>query len=290
MPDGFLVLDKKPGLTSFAALGEAKRAFGTGKVGHAGTLDKFASGVLVVLVGRYTRLSDYFMASDKRYRATFRFGIGTDTLDPEGSVVGTGPVPPEESMRAALPAFMGDIMQVPPEYSAIHVDGKRAYERVRSGERLEITPRKITIRSFELRAFDGSDVTFDIACSKGTYVRSLARDLAAACGTVAHVVELRRLESGPFTVENAVSAIDPSSLRALDAATAGRLGFSTATVPDSFLREFRNGFRFPSDRLDYGSGGVDAATTAAFGPDGFLGIVDASGKTLAYRVVIGGEA
>ena len=203
MTEGIILLDKPPGQTSFQSLGSLKKALGTGRVGHAGTLDKFAEGLLVVLAGRMTRLCPFAASLDKEYLAVFQFGRGTDTLDPEGTVTGEGPVPSREEIEGILPGFRGAISQVPPEYSAIHVDGRRASEAARSGQEVRLRPRQVTVHRLELLDFQPPDASFRISCSKGTYVRSLARDIATALGTCAHVRGLRRTRIGGFTVEEA---------------------------------------------------------------------------------------
>ena len=203
MTEGIILLDKPPGLTSFQSLGFLKRCLGTGRVGHAGTLDKFAEGLLIVMVGRMTRLCPVATAFDKEYLATFTFGLGTDTLDPEGAMTGQGPVPSRAELAAVLPEFRGAISQVPPAYSAIHVDGRRASEAARRGENVQLRPRTVEIKALEILAYQPPEASFRISCTKGTYVRSLARDIAARLGTCAHVSRLRRIRIGGFSVENA---------------------------------------------------------------------------------------
>ena len=203
MTEGIILLDKPPGLTSFQSLGFLKRCLGTGRVGHAGTLDKFAEGLLIVMVGRMTRLCPVATAFDKEYLAAFRFGLGTDTLDPEGTVTCAGPIPSRADLEAVLPEFRGALSQVPPAYSAIHVDGRRASEAARKGESVQLQPRAVSIDSLEILEYSPPEVSFRISCSKGTYVRSLARDIAARLETCAHVSRLRRVRIGGFSVENA---------------------------------------------------------------------------------------
>jgi tRNA pseudouridine55 synthase len=213
--EGIILLDKPAGLTSFQALGQVKRALGTGRVGHAGTLDRFADGLLVVFSGRMTRLSGLAMAMDKEYLATVTFGRQTDTLDPEGAVIREGPVPAREDIEAALPGFTGTIRQVPPQFSAIHVGGKRAYQAARDGESVDLAPREVTIHSLSLLAFDSPAAVLRVACSKGTYIRSLARDLAERLSTCAHVSRLRRTRIGGFSVQQATAPADFDPLRHL---------------------------------------------------------------------------
>lgn len=175
------------------------------KVGHAGTLDPMATGVLVLCLGAATRLSEYIMASGKVYRARVRFGIETDTYDAEGTVVAERPVVLERvAVEAALAAFRGPIEQVPPMYSAIQRGGRRLYELARAGQEVAREPRPVTIDRLVLLAWEPPDAELEIACSPGTYIRSLAHDLGQALGTGAHLAALRRVASGHFTVENAV--------------------------------------------------------------------------------------
>ena len=203
---GIMLFAKASGPTSFSSLGVIKKALGTGKVGHTGTLDSFAEGLLVVLVGKMTRLVPYITATDKKYLAVVAFGSETDTLEPSGTVVKEGPLPTGQQVEDVLPQFRGRIQQVPPVYSAIHVDGKRASDLVRSGAVAQLPSREITIHSLELLDFDGGYGLLEVTCSKGTYIRSLARDIAIAAGTCAHLVALRRVAVGPFQLENAVFA------------------------------------------------------------------------------------
>lgn len=205
MTDGLLLADKPSGLTSFQALSPVKRALGTGRVGHTGTLDRFASGLLVVLCGRCTRLTSLVESLDKDYLARIRFGAGTDTLDPEGAVVAEGPVPDRAALEAALPGFLGEIRQAPPAYSAVHVDGRRAHELARSGRPVAPAERPVRIARLTVEAWEPPDAVIAVTCSRGTYVRSLARDIALRLGTCAHVAALRRTRVGDFRVEEAVS-------------------------------------------------------------------------------------
>jgi tRNA pseudouridine55 synthase len=203
-PDGLVLLNKPPGRTSFEALQTIKRELGTGKVGHAGTLDKFARGLLLVVAGRYTRLVPYLMPLTKEYRATFRFGEETDTLDVEGKVVRTGVIPGEERIRESVSRFVGDSEQVPPVYSAVHHRGERAHRLVRSGDAPVLRARPIHIDSIQILSFSPPDLTVCVRCSKGTYVRALARDIGRDCGSCAYLIELERTRIGSFSVEEAM--------------------------------------------------------------------------------------
>jgi tRNA pseudouridine55 synthase len=203
LPEGLILLDKPAGQTSFQALSNLKRTLGTRRVGHAGTLDKFAEGLLVVLTGRMTRLAGLAAAMDKEYLAVVTFGRQTDTLDPEGTVVSEGPMPTREALEAVLPSFLGRMMQVPPAYSAVHVGGRRAYEAARKGQEVTLAPREVVIHSLRLVSFIPPAATLDVVCSKGTYIRSLARDVASRLSTCAFVSQLRRTRIGGFRVEEA---------------------------------------------------------------------------------------
>jgi len=212
---GWLILDKPAGLGSTRAVSAVKRALRDGgypkvKVGHGGTLDPLASGVLPVALGEATKLSGRILDADKHYDFTIAFGAETDTLDAEGAVVATSPARPTiGAVEAALPHFVGVIEQMPPVYSALKIDGKPAYARARAGETVAIRPRKVTIHALYLHGPRPSgtirQVTLGARVSKGTYIRSLARDIAHALDTVGHVTMLRRTKAGPFTLEAAIS-------------------------------------------------------------------------------------
>jgi len=212
LTEGIILLDKPIGTTSFQSLGLLKKRLGTGRVGHTGTLDRFAEGLLVVMAGRMTRLCALASVLDKEYVATVTLGRETSTLDPEGETVGTAEVPDLREIESALPRFQGEIMQVPPAYSAIHVGGVRAYRAARRGTVLELRPRAIRIDLIEIVSFSPPDLVIRVACSKGTYIRSLARDIALAAGSRGFVSTLRRTRVGGFRVEAAVSpdAFDPT--------------------------------------------------------------------------------
>jgi tRNA pseudouridine55 synthase len=213
-PSGWLVIDKPEGPTSAAVVARLKRALksgghGTVRIGHGGTLDPLASGVLPVALGEATKLAGYLLDGAKAYRFVVAFGAETATGDREGEVTRTTPVRPERAqLDALLPRFVGRIRQTPPAYSAIKLAGRPAYARARAGEALAIPSREITIHALRLDiedgTYDGTAATFVVRCSKGTYVRSLAADIARAAGTLGHVVELRRTAAGPFLESQAV--------------------------------------------------------------------------------------
>ncbi len=237
--DGWLVLDKPPGLSSGAAVARAKRLLGAAKVGHAGTLDPLATGVLPLAFGEATKTVAYLVDSDKSYRFTIRWGEARSTGDKEGAVTESSPVRPSaEEIEAALPAFTGEIAQVPPIYSAIKVDGRRAYALARAGDDVKLSPRQVRIDHLVLEGIDDADhATFRVDCGKGTYIRSLAADLAAALGTLGHLAALRRLAVGRFTLDGAITLDRLEALGA--AAEQALLPVETAlsAVPELFVSE-----------------------------------------------------
>ena len=194
-----LILDKKPGETSFRSLNEVKRLHRGSKVGHTGTLDKFATGIMVVLTGEATKLNPLFSGMDKKYKATIKLGEQTDTLDPEGEIINQASILTASAFKEALSGFTGPIKQRPPEYSAIHIDGKRAYERIRKGEEVVIHERDVTIYSLELLSFASDEAVIDTHVSKGTYIRSLARDICHSAASCGYLKSLDRYQVGPFT-------------------------------------------------------------------------------------------
>jgi len=221
---GLLLVDKPAGMTSHDVVVAVRQATGEGRVGHAGTLDPAATGLLVVLIGAYTRLAPYLTAARKRYEARIVFGVSTDTDDAEGDAVETAPVPDAlfdaASARDVLASMLGASRQVPPAYSAIKIAGRASHRVARAGGVVDLAPRDVTVFDAQILEVDplshSWDVAFDV--SKGTYVRSLARDLGRKAGTVAHLAALRRTASGPLRVEAA------ETLRSvIDAAGAGRL-------------------------------------------------------------------
>ncbi|HVJ55113.1 MAG TPA: tRNA pseudouridine(55) synthase TruB [Aliidongia sp.] len=204
---GWIAFDKPVGMTSTQAVALIRRTADAEKAGHGGTLDPLASGMLPIALGEATKTVQWAMAGAKRYRMTVRWGEATATDDAEGDVTERSDHRPTESqIRSALPAFTGEIMQVPSTYSAILIDGKRAYDLARAGETVTLAARPIRIDAFELVACEDADhAVFEVACGKGAYMRSLGRDLAKALGTVGHLRALRRLSVGKFQVENAIS-------------------------------------------------------------------------------------
>ncbi len=200
---GLVVVDKPAGITSHDVVARVRRLAGTRKVGHAGTLDPMATGVLVLGVDRATRLLGHLMLTEKSYDATIRLGESTTTDDAEGETVATADPSglDQEQVRTALAAFVGEIDQVPTAVSAIKVDGKRAYQRVRDGEDVALASRRVTVHDLTVHAVDLPDVTVSLRCSSGTYVRAIARDLGAALGVGGHLTALRRTAVGPYGLD-----------------------------------------------------------------------------------------
>jgi tRNA pseudouridine55 synthase len=198
--DGWLIVDKPQGLTSTDVVNRVRRAFDAQKAGHGGTLDPLATGVLPIAFGTATKTVPYVMDGTKIYRFTLRLGEARDTDDADGQVIATSDVRPDDAaLRAALPPFIGDIMQIPPIYSAIKIAGERAYDMAREGRAPVMEARPARVERFELvERPDADHAVFEVQSGKGVYMRSLARDLAVACGTVGHICVLRRLRVGPF--------------------------------------------------------------------------------------------
>ena len=207
--DKIVLLAKQPGVTSFTSLYNVKRAFNTTKVGHTGTLDNFAQGLLVVCTGRLTRLAGNITEFDKSYKAVIKFGSETDTLDYEGNIIRNAELPDEKTVREVINSFIGEQKQTPPAFSAIHIEGKRASELVRKGLEVELPSRQITVydaKILEIKKDENDKVIaclVDFSVSKGTYIRCLARDIGNACSSAAHLIGLYRTRIGDFNVENA---------------------------------------------------------------------------------------
>jgi tRNA pseudouridine55 synthase len=288
--DGVLVVAKPVGPTSHDIVGLVRRLAATKRVGHGGTLDPFASGVLPVFLGKATRLVEYHLGDRKRYRATVCFGASSTTDDLEGALTpASGPAPTRDAVEAALDAFRGEIEQRPPAYSAIKVAGRRAYALARAGQSVELAPRTVTIHAIDVVAWDeataGEPVAIvDIECSAGTYVRSLARDLGEAVGSAAYLGALTRTASGPFVLEEATAVDDlraaaeagPDRLAALLRPVDAGLDLPTVTVPESAVVAIGRGQPI----------GVPAGA-GALEPEAPLRLVDATGRLLAIARLVG---
>ncbi len=245
---GVLVLDKPEGLSSAHAVDRVKHALRVKRAGHGGTLDPMATGVLAVCLGEATKLASYLLADDKAYLAEGLLGVETDTLDRTGVVTQRRDVAvTREALLAAIAARTGEQDQVPPMYSAIKQDGVRLYRMARAGEEVERAPRKIRVDRLALTSFDPPRFTLDIACSKGTYVRSLVADLGADVGAGAHLTALRRIRSGRFTIEQAVTLdqVERATLVPLPLAT----DLPSITIAPEKERHARNGVQFTLAQL-----------------------------------------
>jgi len=270
---GLVLLNKPGGITSFDAVRCIKKKAGTGKVGHAGTLDKFAEGLLIILIGKYTRLTQIVTGMDKTYEAVFILGIETDTLDPEGTCIGEGKIPALRDIEDIIPLFTGKILQQPPKYSAVHIQGKRAYAMARNGESFEIPERPVTIYSMEVLSYKPPELHMRIRCSKGTYIRSLARDMGIAAGTRGYVSRLKRTEIGPFLLGDAVN---PDNFSDKTPLLKGRALFSL--IPDITITRVKNE---NIDNIIHGSPLQDTFFLSPPGKDGIYALFSEEETLLA---------
>lgn len=267
VPAGVVVVDKPAGLTSHGVVGRVRRLAGTRKVGHAGTLDPMATGVLVLGVGRGTRLLGHLMLTEKAYDATIRLGCSTTTDDAEGEVVAQSPLAglTETDIRSALAGFVGELDQVPSAVSAIKVDGKRAYARVRAGEDVQLPPRRVTVHDLTVHEVAGPDVTISVRCSSGTYIRAIARDLGAVLGVGGHLTALRRTVVGPFDLAHARTLEQlESDFVLLSLGETARLAFDCLDVPASLATDVGHGKRVQLPGL---AAPAADRTVALIGPD-----------------------
>ena len=241
---GLVVVDKVAGMTSHDVVARVRRIAGTRKVGHAGTLDPMATGVLVLGTNRATRLLGHLMLTEKGYDATILLGASTTTDDAEGEVTSTSTTDHvnDEAIREALAKFVGEIDQVPTAVSAIKVDGKRAYQRVRDGEEVELKARRVTIHELTITAIRGAEVDIRVRCSSGTYIRAIARDLGAALGVGGHLTALRRTAVGRFDLEHARSLDElADELGLVPIADAARLTFPAVDLDEAQTTDVRVG-------------------------------------------------
>ncbi|HEY6089815.1 MAG TPA: tRNA pseudouridine(55) synthase TruB [Gemmatimonadaceae bacterium] len=216
---GLLLVDKPAGMTSHDVVQHVRRIYGERSIGHLGTLDPFATGLLILLLGRATRLATFIDAEPKVYEATIRFGSETDTDDETGTVIRTAPPPRESDVRASIESLTGKVSQVPPAYSAKSVEGTRAYDAARRGTPLDLRPADVTVHSWEIRELRGDTLSAVVTCSGGTYIRALARDLGRLTSSAAHLGALRRTRVGRFDVRDAATldilTADPRRVKAL---------------------------------------------------------------------------
>jgi tRNA pseudouridine55 synthase len=253
--DGFLVIDKPAGLTSHDVVQRVRRIAKQRRVGHLGTLDPLATGVLPIALGEATKLSQLLTHGAKSYRGKLQLGVETTTYDREGEVVAErgGPWPERDVLEKSLAKFQGEIDQVPPPYSAVKQVGQAAYLRARRGEEVVLEPRRVTISRVELTCYEPPTVALEVDCSAGTYLRSMAHDLGKALGTGAHLSELCRTRSGPFTIDQAVTL---EELEALGPALEQRVipmlaatGLPTFEIDARVARRVRNGVQLGRQEL-----------------------------------------
>jgi len=270
--DGIIIVDKESGPSSFRVVETIKNLVGAKKAGHAGTLDPFATGVLAVLLNQGTKLSPFLMSQDKVYKACLRLGIETDTQDLTGKIIKKKDVGrlTRETIRQEALQFLGSIKQVPPPYSAVHHEGKRAYELARDGIRVELQEREVRVDYINILSVDLPTVWIEVGCSSGTYIRSLATDLGRSLDTGAHLTSLRRIKSGPFLVDNALRvtqiARHLSNNRADEVIVQLKdslKGMKEAEIHDTLARKIRNGYR-PH------RGDLPLEDVPSFDPDGYL--------------------
>ncbi len=273
--DGFLLIDKPSGVTSFDVVRSVRRLFPFKiKVGHTGTLDPLATGLLILAVGKATRFGEYLLKQDKCYLVTGRFGLSSDTYDVDGRVedVKMNEVS-EKEFRSVVSSFNGEIEQIPPPFSAVRVNGKRAYELARKGEKVELKSRTVTIYSMDILSFSYPDFSLKVCCSSGTYIRSLVHDIGVACGSDAVVTSLRRVSIGKVSVENAVSidALNSDNVGNYIVPIAEILPFDRLSLDFGHCSWFLNGRRF-----------------SVSVPDGRYAVVDETGRFLGVGIVSSG--
>ncbi len=300
---GLIVVDKPAGWTSHDVVARVRRLVGMKRVGHGGTLDPFATGVVIVAVGRATRLLQYVQDSSKRYLAHVVLGAGTDTFDVDGDVVSRwrgSAFPDREALEATLADFVGEIEQVPPAYSAIKVQGRKLYERARAGEDVEPPTRRVRIDAIEILDFEPPDLLLDISCGKGTYIRSIARDIGDRLGCSAYCHGLRRIRNGPFTVADAWTLDELAALDLRDRWP------DVATHPDRAVADLdaivldgvRTAAWYHGRSVDHGASGTlpTHAAVRVYSADGrFVGIgsLDEDGTvrpTFVFSASEGGQA
>ena len=285
---GLILMHKMPGITSFDSLRNIKHFLGTGKVGHTGTLDKFAEGLLLVLTGRALKLSQIFTHSDKQYEAQICFGSETDTLDPEGCIVSRAPLPSLEALEQAIPQFIGEIEQIPPAYSAIYMGGKRAADLVRRGEAVEMKKRPVSIYQLELLSWEPPFARIFVHCSCGTYIRSLARDIATTAGSRAHLSALLRTKIADFKLEEVVS---PLTIFPIDKTVFDRLEIPCIEVNPENAANLINGkpltniLKSVSDEI----AAVEKKSIAIFSNNKFIAMIENKNNNWVYGFVYEGN-
>jgi tRNA pseudouridine55 synthase len=291
MRSGLVVVDKPAGWTSHDVVAKLRKCFGQKRVGHAGTLDPDATGVLLVGLGRVTRLLRFLQETEKEYRGAVMFGIATDTLDAAGKVLDERPMPVTlDAVTAAARAFVGDVEQVPPMVSALKVGGRRLHELARAGEDVPRAARPVRIGSIDVEGFVSGDhpvATLRVVCGSGTYIRSLAADLGTALGGSAHLASLRRLRVGAFSEADAapLAEVETDPARALLTPAASMRGFDTVVVDDDLAAMARHGRSLPrADDTGHGAGSGPQAVLDRAGE--LLGVYEVRGDQLRPMVVV----
>jgi tRNA pseudouridine55 synthase len=278
---GWLVVDKPAGLTSTAVVGKVRWALDAKKAGHAGTLDPSATGVLAVALGEATKTVPYIADALKCYRFAVRFGAATDTDDAEGAVIATSDKrPTDDAIRAALGPFTGAIMQVPPQFSAVKVEGERAYDLARAGESLDLAARPLWVESLTMTARPDADTAeLEMVCGKGGYVRSIARDLGQALGCLGHVLWLRREWSGPFDAADGITLDEIERLARTPALDARLLPLEAGLADLPEVRATPEG----AARLAHGNPGMVIASDVAFGDEAWASYQGRAVAVGSYR-------
>ncbi len=286
--DGFLLVRKPKERTSFQALSPIKKLFPRTKIGHTGTLDRFAEGLLVVLCGRMTKLTPLLTGLDKTYVGEICFGRETATLDPEGETTAEAEVPSPDAMREAITSFVGSIDQIPPQYSAIHVDGERAYRAARAGRSVTIAPRRVKIHRIEVLDIDPPYARVRVDCSSGTYIRALARDIGRASGSCAYLSNLLRTRVGPFSLSDATppEEITPSNLQPWDACLDRFPEIDRLQADPRALRRLSHGGTICDEDFDHIPADGRAAIYDSEGS--FLALVERKTGQYRYEIVAAG--
>jgi tRNA pseudouridine55 synthase len=290
--DGILIINKSAGMTSHDVVARVRKLLGQKRVGHTGTLDPLATGVLPICVGHATRVAEYLSEGGKAYRATICFGVETSTYDAEGEVVREAPVAlTREDIEAVLPEFLGEQEQIPPVYSAIKRDGKPLYKLARAGEDVTPEPRRVRIDALSIVSWETPDLALDIECGKGTYIRSLAFDLGRRLGPGAYLAGLVRTRSGPFTLDQSVTleeleiALAGDDWRALlHPADEALTDWGAVTLDDEDERRLRNGQTLSLPPESIIAGTAESELLRAYATDGrFLGILKWDDAMSAWR-------
>ena len=284
---GFALINKPVGISSFHAVSVIKKKLGTRKAGHTGTLDPFAEGLLIILFGDMTRFFDYFMKFKKTYRAEAVFGEERDSEDITGTTTLISDFIPDLSLISEkIPLFTGQITQIPSVYSAVHINGKRSYQLARQGIKADIPPRKTFIHSFDINSFDNQILDFTVECSSGTYIRSLARDLARECSSAAYLKSLIRTDIGNFSLKDAFTPDDFSENCLISPYDGIRtMGLNICTVKSSYKAKILNGI-IPDSSWFYEEN-IPEGLSAVFDSENiFTAFIENSGSKYIYRFVV----